>query len=86
MADQPTLGWECPKCARCYAPWVDRCYPCNNGEQGASGSMGGSQQADQVYPFDSNRHVKPKLTCALCGQAAAVTFEGVGQCCYGVTR
>lgn len=22
------LGWECPKCGRCYAPHVDRCDVC----------------------------------------------------------
>lgn len=27
MAD----GWCCPKCGRCYAPWVAECLPCNGG-------------------------------------------------------
>lgn len=22
-------GWECPKCGRCYAPWVNSCDHCN---------------------------------------------------------
>lgn len=23
-------GWECPKCGRVYAPWMDQCTTCNN--------------------------------------------------------
>lgn len=23
-------GWTCPKCGRCYAPWITECWPCNN--------------------------------------------------------
>ena len=22
------LGWECPKCQRCFAPFVQECYRC----------------------------------------------------------
>ena len=25
---QPSKGWECPKCGRCYAPWVPDCEVC----------------------------------------------------------
>jgi len=24
-------GWECPKCGRCYSPFVMECSRCNNG-------------------------------------------------------
>lgn len=23
------LGWQCPACASCYAPWVPECWVCN---------------------------------------------------------
>ena len=23
------VGWQCPKCARVWAPWVDRCPECS---------------------------------------------------------
>lgn len=23
-------GWECPKCGRCYAPYMIECWICNN--------------------------------------------------------
>ena len=23
-------GWECPKCGRVYAPWVEKCKYCGN--------------------------------------------------------
>ena len=22
------VGWECPKCGRCYAPWLAQCASC----------------------------------------------------------
>jgi hypothetical protein len=24
------MGWECPKCGRVYAPFVDTCVPCSS--------------------------------------------------------
>ena len=24
------MGWECPKCGRCYAPAISDCWSCNN--------------------------------------------------------
>lgn len=32
----PALGWECPRCHRCYAPTVQRCEGC-----GGDGTTGG---------------------------------------------
>lgn len=27
----PQRGWECPKCGRCFAPWVLECSHCGKG-------------------------------------------------------
>jgi hypothetical protein len=30
-------GWICPKCGRCYAPFVSECAPCNPLNRGGAG-------------------------------------------------
>ncbi len=32
MATLPTnMGWQCPGCNKCYAPWVFKCEDCGSG-------------------------------------------------------
>lgn len=28
IVTQPNLGWQCPKCSRCFAPWMPKCDHC----------------------------------------------------------
>ena len=40
----PNRGWECPKCGRCYAPWVPDCEVC--GKVGTVAGVTTSTSAD----------------------------------------
>lgn len=43
MTTTAVVGWRCPTCARCYAPWVLRCAvcgPCEHEWDGWNSSVG----------------------------------------------
>lgn len=62
-------GWKCPGCGRCHAPFVASCSACDPS----------NYRTIAGYPVQIN----PNLTCSQCGNHAAITFDGIGQCCIG---
>ena len=33
-----SLGWMCPRCARCYGPFVQQCYACGPSVESGTGT------------------------------------------------
>lgn len=59
-----TQGWCCPKCKRCYAPWMPYCTVCNRMEpvKYAGNNTAGEVVHICTMSLDSSRH------CRVCGR------------------
>lgn len=55
------MGWQCPKCSACYAPFVSECYRCN----AATTTI---VAADLVACFHEIEETTAGSVCRKCGQ------------------
>ena len=49
-------GWECPKCGKCYAPFVKECESCNN------------TTTTTTIPITTAAPLVANVWCCFCGQ------------------
>lgn len=57
-----SIGWECPKCGRCYSPTMSECYVCNNQ------IIIATKDTTEIKPISDSFIT---VTCPKCGQTMA---------------
>lgn len=62
MKQQKNLGWECPKCGRCYSPYKTECSYCSTSTYTSS-----STNTSYMHSFQLDERSTGGI-CKICGQ------------------
>lgn len=67
MKEHENMGWECPKCGRCYSPKVEACTNCIKEDNANSIKVNISNDGTFIGGYSiintTNQHTKLKYAC-----------------------